>query len=249
VRDALAAGFRAIDTANQRKHYHEAGVGAALAASGVPRAELFVQTKFTFRDGQDHRLPYDPHAPIAAQVAQSFASSLEHLGLDRLDSLILHGPSRANGLGPEDHEAWRAMEALAQTGRVAHLGVSNVRAAQLEQLAAFATIAPTFVQNRCYAARGWDAEVRGVCAARGIIYQGFSLLTANRAVVAHPEVAAIARRHAKTPEQITLRYARDLGMIALTGTTSRAHMADDLAIDSFALEVAERARITALGGG
>src|SRR5574337_1986256 len=73
VREALAAGFRAIDTANQRKHYFEAGVGAAIAASGVPRDQLFLQTKFTFRDGQDDRLPYDPRAPIADQVAQSFA--------------------------------------------------------------------------------------------------------------------------------------------------------------------------------
>src|SRR5690349_5770333 len=90
VRDALAAGFRAIDTANQRKHYHEAGVGAALAASGVPRGELFIQSKFTFRRGQDHRLPYDPHAELAVQVQQSFESSLRHLGLSTLDAYVLH---------------------------------------------------------------------------------------------------------------------------------------------------------------
>src|SRR4051812_26765941 len=82
---ALTAGFRGIDTANQRKHYFEAGVGAGLArklAAGLERDEVFIQTKFTFRDGQDHRLPYDERAPIATQVAQSFASSLEHLGVD-----------------------------------------------------------------------------------------------------------------------------------------------------------------------
>lgn len=246
VRQALAAGFRAIDTANQRKHYFEAGVGRALAAAGVPRDQLFVQTKFTFADGQDHRLPYDPRAPIGEQVAQSFASSLEHLGLDRLDSLVLHGPSRAHGLGPDDHAAWRAMEALARAGRVAHLGISNVGADQLEELAAFAAIPPTFVQNRCYASRGWDAAVRAVCDARGYIYQGFSLLTANRQVVAHPEVAAIARRHGRTPAQVVFRFARDLGMIALTGTTSPVHMAEDLAVDGFALDAGERARIAAL---
>jgi hypothetical protein len=89
---ALAAGYRGIDTANQRKHYVEAAVGEAIAASGVPRAALFVQTKFTYQRGQDHRLPYDPAAPLADQVAQSFASSCEHLGTDVIDSYVLHGP-------------------------------------------------------------------------------------------------------------------------------------------------------------
>src|SRR5437870_10988841 len=73
---ALRAGFRGIDTANQRRHYFEAAVGEAVARSGVPRAELFLQTKFTYVRGQDHRLPYDPSAPVAEQVAQSLASSL-----------------------------------------------------------------------------------------------------------------------------------------------------------------------------
>jgi diketogulonate reductase-like aldo/keto reductase len=245
----LAAGFRAIDTANQRKHYHEAGVGAALAAAGIPRDELFVQTKFTFRDGQDHRLPYDPAASIGVQVEQSFASSLDHLGLDRLDSLVLHGPSQARGLGDADRDAWRAMEALARAGRVTHIGTSNIRADQLAELIEFAAIAPSFVQNRCYASRGWDAAVRELCRTHGIAYQGFSLLTANRHIVSHPEVAAIARRHDKTPAQIILRFARDLGMIALTGTSSREHMAHDLAVEDFTLDDDERSAIATCDGG
>src|SRR5580704_293527 len=81
---ALRVGFRGIDTANQRRHYVEAGVGEALAAAyragAVTRADVFLQTKFTYRPGQDHRLPYDPAARLAVQVAQSMASSLEHLG-------------------------------------------------------------------------------------------------------------------------------------------------------------------------
>src|SRR6266566_6416820 len=83
---ALQQGFRGIDTANQRRHYHEAAVGQAIAASIksglVAREDLFLQTKFTFRRGQDHRLPYDPNPPIATQVEQSFAGSLEHLGTE-----------------------------------------------------------------------------------------------------------------------------------------------------------------------
>ena len=80
---ALRAGFRGIDTANQRRHYHEAAVGQAVAAANeqglAARDDLFLQTKFTFVRGQDHRLPYDPGAPIPTQVEQSFASSLAHL--------------------------------------------------------------------------------------------------------------------------------------------------------------------------
>src|SRR6476659_4755240 len=78
VEKSLAHGYRGIDTANQRKHYHEAGVGEALRAAfdrGLARDALFLQTKFTFLDGQDHRLPYDPKARVAEMVAQSFASS------------------------------------------------------------------------------------------------------------------------------------------------------------------------------
>src|SRR5215472_10363042 len=108
---ALREGFRGIDTANQRRHYHEAAVGQAIAAvveSGlVGRQDLFLQTKFTFRGGQDHRLPYDPKAPIRTQVDQSFASSLEHLGTEVIDSYLLHGPSQGSRLAAADWEAWR----------------------------------------------------------------------------------------------------------------------------------------------
>ena len=105
---ALRQGFRGIDTANQRRHYHEAAVGQAIAASVacglVARDELFLQTKFTFRPGQDHRLPYDPKAPIRTQVEQSFASSLEHLGTEVIESYLLHGPTQRAGLAAADWE-------------------------------------------------------------------------------------------------------------------------------------------------
>jgi diketogulonate reductase-like aldo/keto reductase len=241
---ALAAGFRAIDTANQRKHYDEQAVGRALA--GIPRDQLFLQTKFTHRAGQDERLPYDEAAPIATQVAQSFASSLEHLQTDRIDSFVLHGPSQRTGLAAEDREAWRAIEALAD--RVPLLGASNMTADQIEDLVAFARIPPAFVQNRCYASRGWDREVRAVCARHGIVYQGFSLLTANRDVVQHHRgIRALAAARSVSTAQLVFAFARRLGMIALTGTTSREHMAQDLA--SLALELApdELAAIEAAG--
>ena len=254
---ALRQGFRGIDTANQRRHYHEAAVGQAVAAAVaqglVTREDLFLQTKFTFREGQDHRLPYDPAAPIAVQVEQSFASSLEHLGVEVIDSYLLHGPSRSVGLGPADWEAWRAMEAIHHPGPGARegcgarlLGVSNVTLEQLRLLCDRARVRPRFVQNRCYAARGWDRRVREFCAANGLIYQAFSLLTANREVLAHPETARIARRHGRTVAQVVFRFALDIGMVPLTGTTDPAHMREDLDVFDFRLEPGEVERIERL---
>jgi len=247
---AIGAGFRAIDTANQRKHYYEEGVGRAIGRrlrEGLPRDALFVQSKFTYRDGQDERLPYDPGAPIAAQVRQSLESSLVHLGVDRLDSLVLHGPSRRDGLGPEDHEAWRAMEELADEGKAGLLGISNATAAQVDQLVALARVRPVFVQNRCYAERGWDASVRAACARHGIVYQGFSLLTANRHVLAHGAVRQLAERRGVLPAQLVFRFALQLGMFPLTGTSDPAHMAADLGVYDFELSPAEVATIEAAG--
>src|SRR3954470_481630 len=148
---ALEHGFRGIDTANQRRHYHEAAVGEAVAAAiksgGVTRDALFLQTKFTFRAGQDHRLPYDPMSPIAVQVQQSFASSLKQLGTDRIDAYLLHGPSRRVGLGSDDWEAWRAMEAIFENGKLGLLGISNVSLEQLQSLCKEARLPPRIVQN------------------------------------------------------------------------------------------------------
>lgn len=249
---ALTAGFRAIDTANQRKHYFEAGVGNALAAAIarglLTRSELFLQTKFTFLDGQDHRLPYERRAPVATQVEQSFESSLEHLGTDYLDSYVLHGPSVGRGLVPADREAWQAMEALARSGRTRYLGVSNVTLEQLELLCRSAAIAPAFVQNRCYARTGWDREVRRFCSEHGIVYQGFSLLTANRRELGLPTVTRSAARHRVTPAAVVFAMARRLGMLPLTGTSSREHLDEDLAALDLPLAADELSALERVAG-
>ncbi|MCW5801572.1 MAG: aldo/keto reductase [Deltaproteobacteria bacterium] len=233
VEEAFVTGYRAFDTANQRKHYHEAAVGEALR--GRERGQLFLQTKFTHRAGQDHRLPYDAVAPIGTQVEQSFGSSLAHLHTTYVDAYVLHGPSTTRGLAPEDVDAWRAMERLHDTGAAHLLGVSNVTRDQLEQLCGLARVPPAFVQNRCHATRGWDADVRALCRRRDVTYQGFSLLTANRATLARPLFDEVMHRTGKTREQIVFRFAVQVGMLPLTGTSSPQHMRDDLAIDDFEL--------------
>lgn len=248
VEEALAAGFRGLDTANQRRHYHEVGVGAAVAAAGIPRDQLFLQTKFTYPEGQDHRLPYDADAALATRVRQSFESSLEHLGVERLDSLVLHGPRVPVGLSEDDLTVWRTFEELHRDGKVRLLGVSNVRAGQVEKLCDHAEVPPAFVQNRCFARTGWDREVREGCEMQGIAYQGFSLLTANQRELAEPAVRVIARRHGRTIPQVIFRFALQAGMIPLTGTTDRRHMEEDLEVYDFELSAAEVARIANVAG-
>ncbi len=247
---ALQQGFRGIDTANQRRHYHEEGVGAGISSaieSGlVSRNDLFLQTKFTFRRGQDHRLPYDPEAPIPIQVEQSFASSQQHLGATTIDSYLLHGPSRRDGLTADDFAAWKAMESIHDSGRARVLGISNVSLGQLQALCRQARVKPRFVQNRCYASAGWDLQIRRFCTANEIVYQGFSLLTANPAALAHPIVAKVAERHRRTASQIVFRFALDVGMVALTGTTDANHMREDLEVFDFSLEPDEIRRIESI---
>jgi diketogulonate reductase-like aldo/keto reductase len=198
-----------------------------------------VQTKFTFRQGQDHRLPYDPKASISDQVEQSFVSSLRHLGTDFIDAFVLHGPTKRAGLTADDWAAWRAMESIRDSGRARWLGVSNVTLEQLQGLCQGARIRPHFVQNRCYAARGWDREIREFCAANALTYQGFSLLTANRDALDHPDMALIAKRHGRSVSQIVFRFAIEVGMLPLTGTTDAGHMRADLEVLDFRLAARE----------
>jgi diketogulonate reductase-like aldo/keto reductase len=249
---ALRCGFRGIDTANQRRHYFEAGVGQALAvaydAGLVTRADIFLQTKFTYRRGQDHRLPYDPAASLSVQVAQSMASSLEHLGTDCVDSYVLHGPSSNYEWTEGDAEVWEAMTRERDAGRTRLLGVSNISLQQLEQMANAHSEAPAFVQNRCFARLGWDREVRVFCRERKIIYQGFSLLTANSDVLAHPLITGIARRRKTTVAQVIFAFARAVGMLPLTGTSNQEHMSQDLASRDISLTADEVQAIEFLAG-
>jgi diketogulonate reductase-like aldo/keto reductase len=250
VQQAVTAGFRAIDTANQLIHYDEARVGEALlllSKQGVSRDELFLQTKFTPVNGQDHRTPYDRTAGVGIQVRQSFESSLAHLHTNYLDSYVLHGPYYRGGLGPEDWEVWAAIESLYAEGRAKIIGISNVSAGQLALLCERATHRPMVVQNRCYAAFGWDRAVRELCRAQGILYQGFSLLTANREVFVDPAIRTMAQQYSTGVAQVIFRFAMQIGMVPLTGTSSADHMADDLRVDRFTLTPVELERIETIG--
>jgi len=246
VETAVLQGFRAIDTANQPKHYDEPRVGEALknlSQKGIGRTDLFIQTKFTPRDGQDDRVPYDDTQDLKTQVAQSFESSLQHLGTDYLDSYLLHGPYNYPGLGEEDFEVWSTLEKIYETGKVKAIGISNVNSMQLEALVQTAKVKPMVVQNRCFASRGWDKSVRHLCESYGIKYQGFSLLTANPEVLSHPWVLQKAEDLKATPAQIVFAFSTQIGMLPLTGTKNTAHMSQDLAANQFQLSAEEIIKI------
>ena len=254
VRTAIQQGFRGIDTACQPKHYHEAGVGAGLAAhlrSAQPataarhsRRDFYLQTKFTPLAGQDPaRIPYDPAAPLPQQVSQSLSISLQNLQTDYLDCLVLHSPLPTMR---QTRETWQAMESLVAAGSVRQLGVSNCRLAELEALYASAVIAPAVVQNRFHAATDYDRDIRDFCRERRIIYQSFWTLTANPQILTHPTVSALAAKHRRTPPQILFRYLSHIDVVPLTGTRSEAHMREDLAIFEFELDALEQRSIAAL---
>jgi len=248
---AIESGFVGIDTANQRRHYYEAGVGKALqkalSENNKQRSDFFLQTKFTYAAGQDHRLPYDPKADYTTQVRQSFESSLDHLNTTYVDSYILHGPASSQGLNDADWEVWRAMENLQKSGSVKLLGVSNISFDQLKLLVEKSEVKPAFVQNRCFARTQWDKRIRALCHANGIIYQGFSLLTANSTELNRPELLNISKRLGCSLAQVVFRFAVQVGMIPLTGTSSKSHMKEDLAIVDIELTESEIDTIENIG--
>lgn len=278
---ALNAGFRAIDTANQRKHYFEEAVGEAItqflsshassrsssstsssssttaatanstssitpSTQKITREDLFLQTKFTYANGQDHRKPYNEKDCFTQQVQDSFASSLKHLNTTYLDSYVLHGPYSNQGIIDIDLETWSAMEQFHLDKKVRYLAISNVSAYQLIHLCQKVKIKPQFVQNRCFARMGWDKDVRTVCKDQGIHYQGFSLLTANARELSSDFFANLSVKYKKTIPQIVFRFSHQLGMISLTGSTKLTHLSQDLDIDNFELTPAELSQIESI---
>ncbi len=235
---AVKNGFSGIDTACQPKHYHEAGVGEALArlfAQGVARERLFLQTKFTPLAGQDpQRIPYDPQASLHDQVHMSFAASQRNLGVDYIDSYVLHSP-----LFPYRDllEVWRAMEHFAVEKQAGQLGISNCyELSLLQRLCDDARIRPAVVQNRFYADTGYDRELRMWCQSEGIIYQSFWTLSANPHLLSHPLLFDIARKEGIEPTQVLYMYAMNRGITVLNGTTDPEHMKADISIVGRELE-------------
>jgi diketogulonate reductase-like aldo/keto reductase len=248
---AIETGFRGLDTACQPRHYDEVGVGAGIAAcltAALSRSDLYLQTKFTSVSGQDPgRIPYDSQAPLGEQLAQSVAASLRNLQTDYLDCLLLHSPLPSL---KQTLEVWRAIEAFIDTGEIRQAGISNCyELPTLEHLHRNARWKPVVVQNRFYAASGYDRDVRSFCRDHNLSYQSFWTLKANREALAHATITALASGYRRSAAQVLFRYLSQIGVVPLTGTRSEAHMREDLSIFDFELSAAERDAVGAVFGG
>ena len=242
VKQAISLGFRGIDTACQPKHYNEAGVGEGVVAAcqefGIDRSELYLQSKFTPLTGQDPtQVPYDAKASLSEQVAQSFQTSLKNLQTTYLDCLVLHSPLVTQ---PDTMEVWRAMEQIFDNGCAKQIGISNCYDPQkLELLYRNADVKPAVIQNRFYAESKYDRTIRDFCQQQRIIYQSFWTLTANPKVLAHATLQTLAAKYQRSTAQLFFRYLNQINIIPLTGTTSKVHMREDLAIFDFELTTDE----------
>jgi diketogulonate reductase-like aldo/keto reductase len=228
VREALAIGYRHIDTA--RIYGNEQDVGAALRASGLPRSEVFITTKL-WNDDQG----YD-------SALRAFDGSLARLGLETVDLYLIHWPVPGRRL-----ESWRALERLQAEGRARTIGVSNYMVHHLEELLARSEVVPDvnqielspFLQHR---------EVRAFCAERGIAVEAYSPLTKGLRL-SHPTVVAVARRLGRSPAQVLLRWAVQHDLIVLPKSVRPERIAENAAIFAFDLPADAMAELDRLEEG
>lgn len=248
--DALQKGFRAIDTANQRKYYNESDVGTGLKeflnSSLIKRDELFIQTKFTYAHGQNDIKPYSEHDSLSRQVIDSFTSSLQHLNIEYIDSYLLHAPFSVGKITDEDLEVWSSMESLVRKGHIKYLGISNINSRQLSELCKKVIIQPKFVQNFSLTYTAWDEDTRILCKAKDILYQGYGLLKAK--IHGKPPLlfSDLAEKYGKTIPQLIYCFCQQLGMICLTGTSNPIHMEQTLSVEDFKIDEVDMLKLTAI---
>ncbi|MFF4664356.1 aldo/keto reductase [Streptomyces sp. NPDC001282] len=227
VSSALEAGYRSIDTA--AIYGNEAGVGRALASSGIAREKLFVATKLWNADqGYDATL----HA---------FDTSLDKLGLDHIDLYLVHWPTPARDLY---RESWKAIEKLVAEGRIRAAGVSNFQPAHLEQLIADSELVPAVNQIELHPGLQ-QAELRAFHAQHGIATEAWSPL-AQGAVLKEEAITTIAARHGKSAAQVVLRWHLQLGNVVIPKSVTPARIRENLDVFNFTLTDDEMVAIAAL---
>ena len=224
---ALAAGYRSIDTATL--YGNERGVGRALARAAVPRAELFVTTK----------LWNDAHGHDAA--LRAFDESLARLALDHVDLYLIHWPAPR-----EDRyvETWRALVRLRDEGRARSIGVSNFTAAQLERVVGDTGVVPAVNQVELHP-RFQQRALRAVHRALGIVTEAWSPL-AQGGLLRDATIAAVARKHGRTPAQVILRWHVQQEIVAIPKTAHAARLRENLAVFDFTLDGDDLRRLARL---
>ena len=225
---ALRTGYRHVDTA--RIYGNEADVGQGVRESGLPREEVFVTTKLWNDDqGFDTAL-------------RAFDKTLGKLGLDYVDLYLIHWPVAEKRL-----DSWRALERIKGEGRARHIGVSNYLVPHLEELASVAKELPDvnqievhpFLQQR---------ETRALCKEHGIVVEAYSPLTSGQRL-AHPAIATVAKRIARSPAQVLLRWGIQQGLVVLPKSTHPARIAENAALFDFTLDADALSALDALDEG
>ncbi|MFF3254246.1 aldo/keto reductase [Actinacidiphila glaucinigra] len=230
VTSALENGYRSIDTA--AIYGNEAGVGQALAASGVARDELFVTTKLWNGDqGYDSTLA-------------AFDASLAKLGLDHVDLYLIHWPTPARDMYLD---TWRAFEKIHAEGRARAIGVSNFQPAHLQRIIDNSDVVPAVNQVELHP-QLQQAELRAFHARHGIATEAWSPL-AQGAVLRDPVVTGIADRLGRTPAQVILRWHLQLGNVVIPKSVTPERIRQNIDVFDFALSDADIAAITALDSG
>ncbi|MFC9392978.1 aldo/keto reductase [Streptomyces sp. NPDC057027] len=227
VTAALETGYRSIDTA--AIYGNETGVGRALAASGLPREELFVTTKLWNADqGYDATL-------------RAFDASLAKLGLDHVDLYLIHWPAPARDLY---RDSWRALERLAEEGRIRAAGVSNFQPGHLRRLMDGTELIPAVNQVELHPGLQ-QGELRAFHAEHGIATEAWSPL-AQGAVLGDPAIAAIAARYGKSPAQVVIRWHLQLGNVVIPKSVTPARIRENFEVFDFTLTDEEMRAVAAL---
>jgi len=231
VATALEAGYRSIDTA--AVYGNEKGTGKALAASGLPREELFVTTKLWNSDqGYDSAL-------------RALDTSLGKLGLDYVDLYLIHWPQPARDAYPE---TWRAFERIAADGRARAIGVSNFQPAHLDRLIDGSGVVPAVNQIELHP-RLPQAELREQHARHGIATEAWSPLGQGKGLLDNPLIARIAARHGRTPAQVVLRWHLQLGNVVIPKSVTPSRIRENIDVFDFELPAADMAELAGLDDG
>ena len=229
VSDALEVGYRHIDTA--RIYGNEAGVGTALAESGIRREELFITTK----------LWNDDHGTQSAFDA--FDASLERLGLEYVDLYLIHWPSPKRD---RYVEAWKALEQIRESGRARSIGVSNFLVPHLERLLAETDVVPAVDQIELHPAHQQPATT-AFAEEHGIAIEAWGPLGQGKYPLFDvPEIADAAEAHGKSPAQVVIRWHLQRGHIVFPKSNRRERMAENFDVLDFELSTAEVQAITEL---
>ena len=227
VATALAAGYRAVDTA--AAYRNEAGVGEGLKASGLGRDAVFVTTKLWNDDqGFDSAL-------------QAFDRSLARLGLETLDLYLIHWPSPHRG---RYVDSWKALVRLQSEGRVGAIGVSNFAPEHLERIIAETGVTPVVNQVELHP-RFQQRALRAVHDRLGIATQSWSPL-GQGTLLEDPTIAAVAAKHGKTPAQTIIRWHLDSGLIVIPKSVTPSRIWDNIDVFDFQLDAEDLAKMAGL---